>query len=353
MNVELKKVNDLSEAEWSLWAELQESTAVYESPYFRPEFTRCVAAVRSDVEIGLLREGGETVGFFPFQRGKLNLGKPIGGKLSDYHGPIVRSGTKLDPLAILEQCQLASWDFDHLVCASEGFEPFTTLKARSPRLDLDDGFEAYLQGRREARSDSIHRQGQKTRKMAREVGALEFTFDADDAEAYALLSQWKSEQLVRSKLTDVFAFSWIGRLLNDLRQQRGEKFSAPLTVLRAGDKVAGVCLSLVSRGVMHSWFTAYNPELSSYSPGMTLFVSLAEQARQFGIRTIDLGRGEERYKWSLASSSMELSEGTVSRPSMGTLLRDTWRTTRDLVAKSPLSGTTALLKPVREWIAYQ
>lgn len=353
MNVELKKVNDLSEAEWSLWAEFQESSAVYESPYFRPEFTRCVAAVRTDVEIGILREGSDTVGFFPFQRGKLNLGKPIGGKLSDYHGPIVRSGTKLDPLAILEQCQLASWDFDHLVCAAEGFEPFTTLKARSPRLDLNDGYEAYLQGRKAARSDSIHRQGQKTRKLAREVGPLQFAFNADDEEAFKLLSQWKSEQLVRSQLTDVFAFPWIGQLLADLRQQRGETFFAPLTVLRAGDKVAAICLSLVSRGVLHSWFTAYNPELSSYSPGMTLFVSLAEQARSFGIRTIDLGRGEERYKWSLASSSVELSEGTISRPSMGTLLRDTWRTTRDWVAKSPLAGTTGLLKPVREWIAYQ
>jgi CelD/BcsL family acetyltransferase involved in cellulose biosynthesis len=103
---------------------------------------------------------------------------------------------------------------------------------------------------------------------------------------------------------------------------------------------------------MHSWFTAYNPELSSYSPGMTLFVSLAEQAREFGIRTIDLGRGEERYKWSLASGSVEMSEGTISRPSMGTLLRSTWRTARDWVAKSPLARTTGLLKPVREWMAY-
>ncbi len=171
--------------------------------------------------------------------------------------------------------------------------PFTTLKARSPRLDLDDGFEAYLQGRKAARSDSIHRQGQKTRKMIREVGALEFTIDADDAEAFSLLCKWKSEQLVRSNLTDVFAFPWIGQVLNDLRQQRSETFSAPLTVLRSGDKVAAVCLSLVSRGVLHSWFTAYNPELSSYSPGMTLFVSLAEQ---LGVAYVQIARLSELAK---------------------------------------------------------
>jgi len=353
MNFELKRTSELRDADWAAWTSIQESTAVYESPYFRPEFTRCVAAVRSDVEVAILRENGEMIGCFPFQRGKLNLGKPIGGKLSDYHGPLVRPGTQLEALALLEQCRLASWDYDHLVSAGPGFESFTKLTAKSPQLDLTNGFEAYLRGRKEAGSDSVQRQGQKTRKLAREVGPLQFTYDADDEEAFDLLKQWKSQQLVRSNLTDVFQFPWIVQLLTDLRNYQGEDFAAPFTVLRAGDQVAAMCLSLVSRGVLHSWFTSYNPELANYSPGMTLFVRLAEEAQQLGIRKIDLGRGEERYKWSLANGSVELAEGSVSRPSMGTLLRTTWRKTRDWVAKSPLAATTSLLKPMREWMAYQ
>jgi CelD/BcsL family acetyltransferase involved in cellulose biosynthesis len=141
-------------------------------------------------------------------------------------------------------------------------------------------------------------------------------------------------------------------LLDKLREHRGVEFSAPLSVLRAGDKLVAACLSLRSRGVLHSWFTAYNPDLSSYSPGMALFVRMAEEAEQLGIRTIDLGRGEERYKWSLASGSVEVCEGSVSKRSLGTLLRTGWRQTRDWVNRSPLAGTTKLLKPVREWMAY-
>ncbi len=353
MNIELKRVNELTDDHWSHWRSIQENTAAYESPYFRPEFVRAVARVRADVEVAVLTDGKTTVGFFPFQRGKLNLGKPIGGKLSDYHGPLVRPGTQLDPLVILEACRLASWDFDHLVSASSGLEPFVKLKARSPQLDLTNGFAAYVRGRKEAGSDAIHRQGQKTRKLAREVGLLKIDVDADDAEAYSLLRRWKSEQLINSGLADVFAFPWVGQLLDELRLCREDDFSVPLTVLRAGDKVAAVSLSLLSRGIFHGWFTAYNPELSAYSPGMTLFVQLAEEAQQFGIRKIDLGRGEEPYKWRLASGGVELAEGSVSRPSMGTLLRTTWRKTRDWVAKSPLAATTRLLKPVREWMAYQ
>ncbi len=353
MRVELKKVRELSDADWSRWLAIQESVATYESPYFRPEFVRAVAAVRSDVEIAVLHEGGQTVGFYPFQRGKLNLGKPIGGKLSDYHGPLLQPSMRIDPLAILEACSLASWDFDHLVCAGSGFESFTTLKAKSPQLDLANGFENYACGRKEAGSDAVHRQGQKARKLAREVGPLVFEFAAKDDEAYSLLKQWKSEQLLRSGLTDVFTFPWISQLLDELQKHKSAEFAAPLTVLRAGNRVAAVCLSLCSRGVLHSWFTAYNPELSAYSPGMTLFVRMAEEANQRGVCKIDLGRGDERYKWSLASGSVELAEGSISRRSVGTLLRATWRKTRDWVARSPLASTTRLLKPVREWMAYQ
>jgi CelD/BcsL family acetyltransferase involved in cellulose biosynthesis len=348
----LKRISDLTDADRSLWQEIQAASPVYESPYFHPAFTQAVAAVRSDAEVAVITDNGKTTGYFPFQRGKLNLGRPIGGKMSDYHGPIVPAGIKFDAGDLLTACGLASWDFDHLVTATTAFEPHITVRDKSPLMDLSVGFDAFARGRREAGSDAVHRQGQKTRKLGREVGPLQFIFDADDEEAYSLLLRWKSEQFIRTGLTDVFSFGWTRSLLDKLRQHRGREFSAPLSVLRAGDKVAAACLSLRSRDVLHSWFTVYNPELASYSPGMSLFVRLAEEAEQLGLRTIDLGRGEERYKWSLANGSVEVCEGSVSRRSLGTLLRSGWRQTRDWVNRSPLATTTKLLKPVREWIAY-
>lgn len=353
--VQLLRASDLTAAQWSLWLNIQEQSAAYESPYFRPEFTQAVASVRDDLEIAVLDQGGQTIGFLPFQRGKLGLGKPVGGKLSDYHGPIVRQGVTLDPQSLLTSCRLASFDFDHLRTASSGFEPFVVVRDKSPQIDITEGYEAYIKGRRETGSDTIHRQGQKTRKMMREIGPIDFKYETDDEQAFELLKEWKSSQLQRTGLTDVFAFPWTLELLAKLREHKSQQFSAPLTVMRSGDKVAAVCLSLRSRDVLHSWFTAYNPDLHSYSPGLGLFLRMAEEAHSFGIRKIDLGRGSERYKWSLASTSVELCEGSVSSRSFATLLRSSWRQTRDWVAKSPLARTGIsgkLLKPIREWVAY-
>jgi CelD/BcsL family acetyltransferase involved in cellulose biosynthesis len=248
---------------------------------------------------------------------------------------------------------LASWDFDHLVSEARSLDMHATARDQSPQMDLAGGFAAYAQARRAAGSDAVHRQAQKLRKMTREVGPLAFDFDADDDEAYRLLLAWKSEQYVRTGLTDVFSFAWTGELLMRLRRYRGAEFSAPLSVLRSGDKVAAVCLSLRSGGVLHSWFNAYNAELSAYSPGIGLFVRLAEESAALGIQSIDLGRGAERYKWSLANTSVELLEGSISRRSLGTILRSSWRQTRDWVSRSPLAGGTRLLRPLREWMAYR
>jgi CelD/BcsL family acetyltransferase involved in cellulose biosynthesis len=352
-NIRLTNVSGLADADWRLWLDIQRGSPAYQSPYFRPEFTQAVAAVRGDLEIAVLEQDGQTAGFFPFQRGGLNLGKPVGGKLSDYHGPILREGANFNPQQVICGSQLATWDFDHLIGPSSVFEPFITVRDRSPYLDLRDGYTAYVRQRREAGSEITVRAGQKARKLARECGPLRFEYDDADPAAYEQLLAWKSAQYERTGLADVFSFPWTRELLERLRQQRSVEFSAPLAVLYAGDRLAAVCLSLRSRGVLHAWFTAYNPQLERYSPGLLLFLQLAERAESLGLHQIDLGRGDERYKWSLASAGHEVYEGTVACPSLGAWLRSGWRRSRDWMQQSPLKETVKLIKPFRQWLAYR
>jgi CelD/BcsL family acetyltransferase involved in cellulose biosynthesis len=355
-DIQLTTVDRLSAEDRQAWREIQAASPAYSSPYFCLEFAEAVATVRADVEVARLEQGGQRVGFFPFQRGKLNLGKPLGGKLSDYHGPLVREGVEFDPRSLLAACRLASWDFDHLATATKSLVPHVTKRDQSPQMDLSEGYEVFARARHQAGSDTIAKQGRKTRKMAREAGPLAFTFDADDDEAFGLLRSWKSSQYLRTGLADVFSFPWTLALLEKLRERRGPEFSAPLSVLRAGGKIAAVCLSLRSRGVLHSWFNAYNPQLDRYSPGLALFIRLAEEARGLGIRTIDLGKGDERYKSSLANAYVPLGEGSIACPSLATWLRSGWRIARNFVSRTPLKETVRLpgklVKPLREWLAY-
>ena len=75
--------DELTDVHLTRWRQIHESAARFASPYFTPEFTQAVGSVRRDVEVAVLEESGEVVGFFPFQRGLLGFAKPVGGQLSD------------------------------------------------------------------------------------------------------------------------------------------------------------------------------------------------------------------------------------------------------------------------------
>jgi CelD/BcsL family acetyltransferase involved in cellulose biosynthesis len=355
LRFEILRPISLAAVHWRRWGEIQAAEPALESPYFRPEFTQAVAQIRRDVEVAVMFQGSEAVGFFPFQRGPLNIGKPVGGKLSDYHGVIARGTTQIDATELLRACRLAGWDFDHLVTTQPSFEPFTAGRGESPYLDLSQGYEAYAAQRRAAGSGELKEVARKLRKCEREQGAITFELDSDDESVLHLLMQWKSAQLKQNGLTDIFAFPWTAALLRNIHRNWHEKFSGLLTVLRLNDKPISILFSLRAGPVVHSWIFAYDKELAPYSPGSILLLKIAEAAQQHGIRKIDLGKGTERYKSSLASAATPLWEGTVGRASPALWLRGTWRTARDWVSRSPLANVSKVparaIQPLREWFS--
>src|SRR5207237_9704919 len=117
------------------WTELQGSNPLLISPFFAPEFTSVVAAARNDVEIALIQEGGEVVGFFPFQRESKTLGRAVGHPLSDYHGVICASELVFASLERLRACTLVAWAFDHFLVSQGGVAPFRHFAAVSLCLE--------------------------------------------------------------------------------------------------------------------------------------------------------------------------------------------------------------------------
>jgi hypothetical protein len=76
-----------------------------------------------------------------------------------------------------------------------------------------------------------------------------------------------------------------------------------------------------SRSVWHYWFPAYNVEHAAYSPGLVLLLMMAEHAQSLGLRVIDLGKGDERYKQQLKNDALPLVECRIERGGPLTSLR--------------------------------
>ena len=316
MNVRVIPATALGPAHVERWSELQLASPLYRSPFFRPEFTLAVARVR-DVDVAIIEREGVAAGFFPFERGRGRTGRPVGRPFSDYHGPVLADPAALDPRALVRACGLSTWSFDHLPTAMTPFAPNAFAGDRSPYLDLSAGFETYLADRR-ARSDTRGAL-RKARKLAREVGPLRFVAETDAPEHLAQTIEWKRRQYAETGVRDVLADPGGRDLLGHVHAAHGAAFAGVLSVLYAGDVVAGLHLGLRSAAVWHSWFPTYNPELQQYSPGLVLMLELARAAPALGISEIDLGKGEARYKQAFATGSVPLLDGSVGTSALTAL----------------------------------
>ena len=330
MNTTIIPGKSLTPEHLLLWSDFQQANAALANPFFCPEFTSAVAAVRNDVWIGLVKEAGKVVGFFPFQRGKLPIGQPVGYTLCDYQGLIVQPGLDWDVAELLRGCGLKIWNFDNLIASQPAFQPFHKLKTESLIINLSSGYKAYESEQR-ANSNWIGQASRKMRKFEREVGSLRFKAHVGDTSLLRLLMRWKSEQYAQLGTFDRFNIEWMVRLIERIHATQGENFAGMLFVLYVGDEVAALHFGMRSQSVWHYWFPSYNQQFQQYSPGLILLLKMIENAQSLGIQTIDLGKGDESYKQRVSNGAIPLAEGSVELPSLISTARWFRRKTLEIV----------------------
>jgi CelD/BcsL family acetyltransferase involved in cellulose biosynthesis len=252
------------------------------------------------------------VGFFPFERHRLGLGLPIGGRLSHYQGLVHAPGMDWDPQELLRGCRLSAWRFDNLVVEQQPFKPYHEVAAPSPVIKLADGFDAYYAGLR-ARSPRFCRElARKGRKLRREVGDLRVVTDSRDSGPLHKLVAWKSEQYRRTGCADSFRRSAMVGLLEALLASGSCHASGLLSALYAGDQLVAAQFGLRSGPLLTGWYTAYDPQFARYSPGLIHLRHMTEQLAGCGIRTISMGKGSRKYTRPLKNDDVLLAEGIMT-----------------------------------------
>jgi CelD/BcsL family acetyltransferase involved in cellulose biosynthesis len=336
MKVAVVSANELSPENISAWVNLQTQDVTSDSPYFRPEFTQALGRVRTDVEVGVVEQEGQPVGFFPFQRRHGNVGWPVGGPLADFNGPIMRAGLPLDARELVQSCGLSAWHFGCLVAAKANFRPYFWFLDGSPFIDTSRGFDAYCADRRQAGSKVIRRTFQKLRKLERDEGDVRIEFNVTDERVLDQLIEWKAAQCRKLKVFNAFSPDWTRRLLNDLLEKNDINFSGEMCALYVKDELQAGFFCLRSNHVLHLWIAAFGPELSRYSPGYQRLIKIIQAAPSYGITRIDLGPGNEQFKRSFGNGAITLAEGSIDSRIMTRTARRLWHSSRHWVSHSRL-----------------
>ncbi|MFF3615584.1 GNAT family N-acetyltransferase [Streptomyces sp. NPDC002580] len=325
MEITIHGLDGLSVPLREAWHQAMDESPEYANPFLAPEFATGVARYRSGTHLAVLREGGEPVGFLPYERNVFGVGRAIGLGLSDCQALVHRPGVTWDAPEVLRACGMSIFEFDHLVEEQKPFGRYVTGAFASPVVDLKPGDSGYPEWLRSAYPGQAKTTLKKERRLGRDVGEVRFVFDERDPRMLRTLMRWKSAQYRRTGRMDRFARPWIVDLVDHLFDVREEHFTGVLSVLYAGDRPVAAHFGPRSRTVLAAWFTAYDPELHRYSPGLLMHLRTAEAAGRHGVSLLDLGRGDKEYKDWLKTRELRVSEGFVARPHPVAAAHRMWR----------------------------
>lgn len=336
LEIDVIPVAALSPTDCTDWISIQESSSLFESPFFSPYFTQAVASARNDVYVARLHVGNETVGYFPFQRSRFGIGKPVGGILSDYQGVVVRPGVTWNAIDLIRACGLAAWDFDHLIAAQTEFDFHSHSHSSSPVMDLSEGFRHYLATRDSSHNSHFKSLERSMRRLQRDHGPVTFHDRVLDLHRLNTLKQWKSSQYRRTGQLDLFSVPWINTVVDLVHRADIPCFSGALLSLENAGRPIALRFGMRTCRGFHAWFSSYDQSLARYSPGLLLFYAMAKSAEAIGLSWIDLGKGGQSYKRQLMSRSVQLCEGSVVSSRALSRGRDIWAHCKNTLRNSPL-----------------
>jgi CelD/BcsL family acetyltransferase involved in cellulose biosynthesis len=263
MRVSVIRPGDLGEAEVIRWREIQQADPAFDNPFLSPEFTRTVGELRDHVRVAVLEEGSDVVGFFPFERHALGVGKPVAAGLTDAQGLVLVKDVELDP-RLIKQCGLAVYEFDHLVDGQPLAAYGKHERYPSPIIDMRNGYGAYIETIKETSNKTYRSTLHKARKLQRDIGPLHHDFAATSAEPLRTLLGWKTEQYRRTGRTDRFAHRWIVELVERLQATWSESFAGVLDMIYVDGRPMAGHFGLRTSTTMAAWFPAYDTAFAKY-----------------------------------------------------------------------------------------
>lgn len=341
--IELIRPDALSAEDLAIWQSWRQADPDLVSPYYTAGWAKAVSRARDDIRIAVFHDqAGRKCAYLPLQRPSRLVLQPAGGPLCDYQGAIGASGQVLPMDDLLKSTGAGRYDFGNLLAKQSSFARHAREIHVSRVINLSEGYEAYINHRRDAGSSETKRARKRKRKLSRDIGPVSLEANCQDSAALDQLITWKCDQYRRTGQTDIFTRDWALSLVRDLFQRQDEDLTAELFVLYAGDHLVALNLCLRSGPVLHSWFIAHDPALSHFSPGLILFEEMIEYACAHNFAEIDLGAGDYRFKLNLANAARPLCGGFVGSNTLSARVRALEYDLRGIIEALPLG-------PVSTW----
>lgn len=196
-------------------------------------------------------------------------------------------------------------------------------------------FEAMVKARGMVKTGDSDRQ---RRRLAKDLGPLNFVYDDARPEVFEACVKWKSGQYRATGVGDMFADR---RNVEFFRRLRAAGLVV-VSSLSAGERLLSAHFGSYNDGRFGWWIPAYDPELSKYSPGRLMMLDLMKASYERKHSEFDFLIGDEDYKFIYATHNRVI--GPVGTPPMReVVLTEARRQAKAMLQKYPRAMDLARL----------
>lgn len=299
MRVTVVRPGDLGTSEAALWWRFQHSIPAGLNPFMSLTYVQAVDRHRTNARVAVVEDRGQIEAFLPFELGPHGVGMPIGSPMNNLQG-FIGSGLPVDARWVVKQARLRGWRFDSVPADQNALVPFhyegTTVPC--PVIDLTKGDLSHISARRRAR-----------RALELQLGTVSLEWNSTESAQVGRLIEWKSRKYHGTSL--LFSDSTARGIVEELATSKGDDCRGVVSVLFAAEQPIAVHLGLLGPRSLAGWFMSYDPALRRFAPGMMLWLPLARAAEERGISQIDLGAGQDSYKFGLSNDAYSVAGGAV------------------------------------------
>lgn len=316
LSAEVLRPDALSPRELDAWTAMRASQPSFLNPLFGPKWAQAVGRVRADAHVAVLRRGAAIAGFLAHHRRPGGYARPIGAPFSDLHALIAEPGSPLIFEEAVKAAGLRAFRVSGLLDPENRAEtPLEPMSAHLIEFQPGDDVLELIRSRNAKRFKNWRRLGHK---LEREQGEVALVAPDSDPGALSSLLDWKSAQLRRNGLHDVFRPAWVQTLMRDLFATPDSAFGGLQVTLRAGGRAVAGEFGVREGACYHPWIAGFDPVDAAYSPGIILQLRLIEMMEPLGLTRYDLGPSSDHYKAPLTTGEFEIKAGLVpARPKPG------------------------------------
>lgn len=338
MRIETIHPKELGETEIARWRALQGGDAALSSPYLSPDWARLIGAARADARVCVIESGA---GFFGAQRLSRFAAMGLGAPISDYQGVIGEPDLNVNAAALCRALKVGRIDLTHVPAGQKILAGAVAHSEGSWIAETHGGRDLYEAALKLQRSEFVRQTDKKLRKLERDKGGVTFAVSRDRADFDALLA-WKRAQLRETGQPAIWDTPWVRQTIDACFEARDPLFSGLLFTMRVGDRLAAANFCLRSGRTLHMWIIAHDDAFEAGSPGVQLGRWVIGWAGDHGLKDVDFGPGDYRYKRQLSTTQRMLEFGAASGLSWSGAVRRTQYALRANIERLPAPKLAAL-----------